>query len=287
MPSIATSAALGLSLALAPASAPRSAPAHPQADAPAAVAASLMVEVPTDEPQDVALRTRVFDAAGRVMAAMTVSQRARLDLPGIVVTLRRSPGSPTGTSYAIAIHHTPLGDTPLATIGGVCQSTDDACIDQIGADLKLLLPRLRDYVTAEDIPTTSPPPAAASTPRPDLAVVPPPAAVTSYTPKGPPPAARRPLHRLARAGVGVLATGVVGLGVGIGLAANPPHLDPEDWSILISTRPAGYAILGTSLAVMTAGTAMLIVGVRRSPRVTPMAQTYGGRSLGLGLTGRF
>lgn len=282
MPSLVTTAAFGLSLALAPASAPATgSSAHLEADAPAAVAASLMVEVPTDEPQDVALRTRVFDAAGRAMAAMLVSQRARLDLPGIVVTLRRPPGSPTGTSYAIAIHHTPLGDTPLATMGGVCPNADDACLEQIGADLKILLPRLRDYVAGKATTPPSPPPAAILTPRPVLAVVPPnPASIQA-------PAARRPLHRLAKAGIGVLAAGVAGLGVGIGLAANPPRLNPEDWSLLITTRPAGYAILGTSLVVISAGTAMLIVGVRRTPRVTPVAQTYGGRSLGLALTGRF
>lgn len=282
MLSIATTAALCLSLALAPASAPPPADAPVAAAPSVAVEASLMVEVPTDQPHDVALRTRMFDAAGRVMAAMSVTQRARLDLPGIVITLHRPRDSSAVTSYSIVIRHTLLGDTPLATIGAVCRDHDDACIEQIGADLALLLPRLRGYIAAAP---PAPPPSTAVSPPPPLAS--PPAATPALPPNSRAPTPRKPLHSLARAGIGVLAAGVAGLGVGIGLAANPPRLNPENYDYLITTRPVGYAILGTSLAVMTAGTAMLIVGVRRSTRVVPVAQTFGGRSLGLGISGRF
>lgn len=292
MPTIATTAAICIVLTAASHSV---APTVESPTRPAvSVAASLMVEVPSDEPQDVALRTRVYEEAGRIMTAMKVSQRARLDLPGIVVTLGRLPGDSAGSSYSIVIRHTPLGDTPLATIGGVCRRiSDEACVQRIGADLALVLPRLHDP-QPPGTPAEAPrdPPAAPATPdaarsRPLLAPRPLPVAPPANTPPRESPHARRKLNRLSKAGIGVLATGFTGLGVGIGLAANPKWVDPDDYSYLLSTHPVGYALIGTGLAMMTAGTAMLIIGLRRTPRVMPTAQMFGGRSLGFGLSGRF
>jgi hypothetical protein len=285
-PSIATTAVLCLALAFTPEAAaqavsdPVAHPAAQEAGAPGEVAASLMVEVATDEPQDLALRTRIFDEAGRVMAAMAVVQRARMDLPGIVITLRRALGDATVTGYSLAIRHNLLGETPVATIGGVCQRiAAEACVEKIVADLAVLLPRLHDYVRSSDPGTTAPPTA--------VPVLRPPDKATAAPPIPQPPRARKKLNRLGKAGIGVLSAGVAGLAVGIGLAVNPPRLNPDDSSWVITTQRPGYAFIGTGLSVMLAGTVMLIVGVRRSPRVLPVAHTFDGRSLGLGIVSRF
>lgn len=95
-------------------------------------------------------------------------------------------------------------------------------------------------------------------------------------------------HRLGKqgiAGVSLLVTGTVAIATGIGLVVAPPR-DATDPRYDITTRPAGWAVLGTGASIATVG-AVLVGLDRRAARRTRLAVGWRGRTLSLGLRGRF
>lgn len=76
----------------------------------------------------------------------------------------------------------------------------------------------------------------------------------------------RRLGRLGAAGVGLMAVGVTGLGVGAVLVALPPRVDPENPLFETTTRPPGFVALGVGAAALVSGVIMLAVDRRRARR---------------------
>jgi len=99
---------------------------------------------------------------------------------------------------------------------------------------------------------------------------------------------RVPLLGLGKAGIGLLATGAVGLGVGIGLAVAGRRLDRDDERGGTDFRPAGYATLGVSAALLVTGAVLLGVDRGRARRLrNAAAPLFGPRFAGIVVVGRF
>jgi hypothetical protein len=101
----------------------------------------------------------------------------------------------------------------------------------------------------------------------------------------PPPDTR--LRTLGKAGVGLLAGGVVVLGVGLGLTLSPPRPDKDDPLREIDLRPAGYGVLAVGAAAVVTGAVLLILDRRKVRRVAHLAPMTHPGTAGLQLVGRF
>lgn len=97
----------------------------------------------------------------------------------------------------------------------------------------------------------------------------------------------RGLATMGKAGVGLLAGGVVvtATGLGLSLAENPT--DPNDATRSINIHPAGYAILAVGGAAIIAGAVLLGLDRRNAKRSVAIAPTGGPSSAGIVLIGRF
>ncbi|MCH9685602.1 MAG: hypothetical protein K0V04_29495 [Deltaproteobacteria bacterium] len=113
---------------------------------------------------------------------------------------------------------------------------------------------------------------------------------------------RPPLKALGKAGIGVLVVGVVAAGVGAGLVIRKPQhfREPSRATELTTTRPIGWAMLGSGVAVAVVGGVMLAVDLRRNKSKNTAAESspepkaeaalhpwVGAGSGGLSLRGRF
>lgn len=101
----------------------------------------------------------------------------------------------------------------------------------------------------------------------------------------PPPDNR--LGTYGKAGIGLLAGGTLLFGTGLGLAIVEPRPDPDDPLNEISTRPAGYAVLGVGAAAVISGAVLLALDRRKVRRVAHIAPMIQRGSAGLLLVGRF
>jgi hypothetical protein len=94
------------------------------------------------------------------------------------------------------------------------------------------------------------------------------------------------LGAMGKAGIGVLATGVVTLGVGVGLAIRKPQ--PQTLATkLTTTRPPGYALIGVGAAFVITGGILFAIDRRRAKGRTAFAPWFGPDGTGLALEHRF
>lgn len=108
------------------------------------------------------------------------------------------------------------------------------------------------------------------------------------TPKKPPPVEpeKRP-SPLKWAGVGLMATGGVAVGVGTGLVIPPPKL-LDECCLYRSTRVPGAIVLAGGVATLVTGAILYVVGKRRQQQTVAMlSPVIGERHTGFQLVGRF
>ncbi len=102
---------------------------------------------------------------------------------------------------------------------------------------------------------------------------------------------RRPLGPLGKTGIGLLATGVVAMGVGAGLLAQGRQPDEMAGEPLTSTgrdfRPPGGALLGAGGAIAITGAVLLIVDRARAKRRATSALRVLPTQHGIAIAGRF
>jgi hypothetical protein len=109
---------------------------------------------------------------------------------------------------------------------------------------------------------------------------------TPTTRPSPSTADRAPLGTLGKTGIGLLAGGVLLTGVGIGLAAAPPRVDPDAPLEKTTTRPPGYALVGVGAATLITGAILLSLDRTKAKRAA-VAPTLGPTTAGVVLSGRF
>lgn len=98
---------------------------------------------------------------------------------------------------------------------------------------------------------------------------------------------REALGPKGKAGVGLLATGVVAVGVGIGLAVPPPRVRRSDPRYVTDTRPPGIVAIASGGAAVVVGAVLLALDRRqRRPTVAvvPWLRRHGA---GVGAVVRF
>jgi len=95
----------------------------------------------------------------------------------------------------------------------------------------------------------------------------------------PPTAAKRSprLSNTAKVGVGLLAAGVVGVGIGVPLVVRAPKIKPDMPLETVQTQVPGYVLIGVGSALLITGAALVIAGQRRA-RKQPLSlsPTFGG-----------
>jgi hypothetical protein len=106
-------------------------------------------------------------------------------------------------------------------------------------------------------------------------------------PPGPTPGSA-PLGIMGKTGIGLLAAGTAGSVIGIALVVQGARVDRRlEQRVGYDLRPAGYAVLGTSLALGITGAVLLGVDRRRARRVQAIVPTVGPGLVGLTAVGRF
>jgi hypothetical protein len=202
---------------------------------------------------------RRIDERGAVVlrdAGILPAQSA--DDPSIHVAISEVAGEDPGYAYRVSIPGEAWkteGTCQLCTEGELVEAVEASLAE---AASNLPRPEAQQPVPA---PASSKPPAAATSDRP-------------------------PLGKLGKAGIGLLAGGALLTGVGIGLAAAPPRVDPDAPLEKTTTRPPGYVLLGVGAATLIAGAVLLSLDRTQAKRaaVTP---TLGPRTAGVVLSGRF
>jgi hypothetical protein len=127
------------------------------------------------------------------------------------------------------------------------------------------------------------PDATPTDPAPPVSTEPAPSTVTDPPPSEP----RARLGPVGKAGIGLLAVGVVGTAVGIGLLVSDGN-QPEDELEVTNLRPPGFVALGVGLALAVGGAVMLGVDVSRAKkRRAAAAPVVGRRMVGMGVVVRF
>jgi hypothetical protein len=97
-----------------------------------------------------------------------------------------------------------------------------------------------------------------------------------------------PLGIMGKTGIGFLAAGTAGSVIGISLVVQGARVDRRlEQRGGYDLRPAGYAVLGASLALGITGAVLLGVDRRRARRVQAVVPTVGPGLVGLTAAGRF
>jgi hypothetical protein len=171
------------------------------------------------------------------------------------------------SSFTFAIHTSRAGKAMADPIAGTCR----LCTE--GELVAAVEGRLAEVIAAIEPPAA---PAPASAPAPTMRSTPR-AAMDSPRP--------RRLGKLGIAGVSSLVAGAAIAATGIGLVLAPDR-DAADPRYDISTRPAGWALVGVAGASAVVGAVLLGIDRRRA-RAARLAFTGGGTLVSLGMRGRF
>lgn len=229
------------------------------------------------------------------MTAVHILQGQGAELPQVIIKLLALGGDEIGWTYTIDINHAEQAPIPGGSFRGECRDcTENELVDRVAGDVRSLLPRLRAYIIDFN----------AMVDRENTVVEPEPptgggagAGATTPPPSGAPQADVSPFHPLCKVGIGMMAAGVVGVGVGVGLVVTPdkfaddcgsPDADPLACVEGRSTRLPGFVALGVGGAVALAGVALFVVGHRkaRAPR-TALVPTFAPGMVGLRWSARF
>lgn len=219
-------------------------------------------------------------------------------LPQVVTKISALGGDELGWTYTIDIIHS---DTPIpgGSFAGECRDcTENELVDRVAGDVRSLLPRLRAYIVDHNAQVDT------EARRRDEAMRRWEEEQKTRKPKASEPAGAgsadvAPMHPLCKAGIGLMAGGAVGVGLGLGLvvakdrfgtssSCGDPAADPLACTEGRSTHLPGYVALGVGGAVLLTGVALFVVGHRktRSPNAA-LAPTFGPGLVGLQWSGRF
>ncbi len=286
---IAAAAAAALLLGSSPArGAVVAAAAHRSAVAPARVGIEVDTTGLRDDERDPVAQQIEERAQGIWLAAEVLPARSDDD-PVVRVTVRRpSPDEDTYAIEVVAYDRTdgaPLGAPQTHT----CKTcTEGEMLDEVAA---LLGPMLSRAVVAAarggegaaggtDSSESSEPAGDVEEP-----------AASSETPATTDRARsdRAPLGTLGKAGIGLSVAGAVGLATGLGLALAPDRIQSGSGGRTgVTTRPPGYALLGTGGALLVTGIVLLAIDrVRARRRDVALVPAVGPGTGLLVVTGRF
>lgn len=275
---------------LPPAPGPRPAEPAPKKEHMASTAA-LAIDTSAAGEEGELMQPRIRALVADALRAFNITEGQGAELPLVDIKISALGGDAIGWSYTIDVRHS--GGEPISggSVRGDCvDCLEKELLERVGNDSRLALQRLRVYIDAynDKVDEENARNAAAAT-----------AAGGGGTPEGgaepPPPTGPSdqvdgsPMHPLCKAGIGLMAAGVVGIGVGVGLALLPDQqIDEAIGYELRSTRLPGYVTLGVGGAAALAGVALFIVGHRKSraPR-TALVPSFGAGMAGLQWSGRF
>jgi hypothetical protein len=247
---IATTGAVGIVLALATG-----------ASDPPRRYASLTVDVDAHGDAAEVLRERIHERGDVALRRAAVLPARDADDLTIAVRVREDPDEP---SYTFHIDGVRAGAPVGESIAGECR----LCTE--GELVAAIETRLADAIAAVE-----PTPAPATEPAPP-AVVPPRADAQR----------RAPLGKAGIAGVTLLVGGAAALATGMGLAVAPVR-DADDPRFDVTTRPVGWALLGTGGAIAIAGAVLVGLDRRTARRRARMALGLRGDLVFVALRGRF
>lgn len=237
--------------------------ATPDLDANTAVIARAGLEVDTVNagPTGPIMLTRIEELGNLELRRAEILPRRAAEDP--VLRIRVELRGEQGDTYAIltdvAVSGESLAGSAREILCSLC--TEGEAVERARSELLRLVP----FVRARFRPASKP-------------SEPPPVVV-------PPPDTR--LKTLGKAGVGLLAGGVLAFGTGLGLALARPPVDPDDPLRQLNLRPAGFAVLSVGAAAIVTGAVLLILDQRKARRVAQIAPVFGPGSAGLLLVGRF
>jgi hypothetical protein len=181
-------------------------------------------------------------------------------------------GIETHWIVSVAVHHE--GTRSFAREDpAVCHCDDETMLAVVSMATAAAIPLMRREETprSESDPSTTPSPAD------PLPPVPPPS-----------PGLLEPLGTMGRTGIGLIAAGTAGTVIGIALVVSGSRVNGRVEREGQDLRPAGYALLGTSLALGITGAVLLGVDRRRArQRQAQIVPTLGPGHIGLGVSGRF
>lgn len=240
----------------APQTQPKQAPAT-QPEAPAdderppveeVTRASLEIDTTSAGPAGPVIFSRLDELGSRELRrAEVLPGRSRKD-PVIKIVVTEIGGDQPGYAItsALTVEGEAVADSEHATECRLC--TEGEAVERATSEIERLVPLVREQARARRKLEQKPPPA-------------PPPKIVEPEPVGP-----KPLGAKGKAGIGLLAGGAVALGVGIGLAVREPTPDPKDPLREISTRGAGFAVLGVGAAAAITGAVLLGLDRRAAQR---------------------
>ena len=228
------------------------------------------------------------------MTAINVAKGEGDEPPRIIIKVSALGGDQLGWSYAIDINHADKTPIPGGSFRGQCvDCTENELVDRVGNDTRSLLPQLHAYIANYNAQIDAEQRRRDDDDRRRKAA-------EDEERRKREQGGRRgssasgdvgatPMDPLCKAGIGALAVGVVGAGLGVGLALSPDRQpDPNIGYELRSTKIPGYVALGVGGAAIIAGVALLVLGNRRAhaPRTT-LAPAAGRGGAMLVWSGRF
>lgn len=186
--------------------------------------------------------------------------------PAIRITVREVVGEEPGyvIASALVVDGAVVPTSLHETDCRLC--TEGEAVERATAEVERLVPFVRDHARAREEaaapPPSSPPPVEAPPP-----------------PQG--------LGARGKAGIALVALGGVSLGAGVGLALRQPTPDPDLPRNVITTRPAGFALIGVGAAAVVVAAVLIALDRRQAPRRGAVAPAFGSGSAGLTITGSF
>lgn len=266
---------------------------RPQPDAPKRLEPVAVIAVDTSAAgeEGEVLGQRLVGKAEAEMQAINVGKGEGDALPRLVITVSALAGDSLGWSYTIEINHADKAPIPGGSFRGQCvDCTENELVDRVGNDTRSLLPQLHAYIANfnAQIDAEQKRRADEERRRKEEEEQRKRESGGRGRDSGPGAADVSPMHPLCKAGIGLMAGGVVAAGVGLGLMLSPDKYDPSAAWEGTTTRPPGYAALGVGGAALLTGVALFVVGHRRSraPRTT-LAPAMQRGAVGLMWTGRF
>ena len=242
-----------------------SADGDPDGNLPVIARAGLEVDTTAAGPSGPVMLSRIEELGNLELRRAEILPRRAAEDP--VIRVRVEQRGSEGDTYAIFSELAVSGETLAGSTHEIVCSlcTEGEAVERARGELLRLVPFVRARFRAARKPVEPP-----------------------SEPAKPPPPPDRSLTATGKAGVGLLAGGVVVLGVGAALAIRAPRSDPDMPLNQTTTRPAGYALLGVGAAALITGAVLLVLDRRKvNRRVAHLAPLLHPGSAGLQLVGRF
>lgn len=205
--------------------------------------ANVAVETAVEGEAGTVLERRIRERAAVVLRASAVLPARGAGDPTISVSVQPVAGEEPGYAYRLQVER--AGESIAAPVDGRCDlCTEGELVASIEVDLGTVVAALPRVAPS---PRSLPPPAPS---RDDV------------------PVDDRRLGSKGIAGAVLLSAGAAALATGIGLAVAAPRPDAEDPRFDLTTRPAGYAVLGAGAATAIVGAVLLAVDLRQRRRTS-------------------